>query len=290
MIVVHLANCPTQLRGDLSKWLSEINTGVYVGILNAKVREELWERICSNLKNGQATMVYSTNNEQGFDYKVHNTSWEPVDYEGIKLMRRPAFDLKRDLNKSILKDGFSNASKYNKIKMNASKKVLDSYIIIDIETSGLDYKKDRIIEIGILKITEGKIYDRWQTLIKQKISITDKITQITGITKELIDKEGVDEVYALKKLMDVIGNNTVVGYNVSFDLNFIQVACNELSVANIIKHSVDILNIARRKIDFINNYKMQTVAQYFSIDATEVHRALPDCELEYRILQELNEL
>ena len=49
MIVVTLTDCPPRLRGDLSKWLLEINTGVYVGQLNKRVREELWKRICDNL-------------------------------------------------------------------------------------------------------------------------------------------------------------------------------------------------------------------------------------------------
>lgn len=56
MIVVTLTDCPPRLRGDLSKWLLEINTGVYVGQLNKRVREELWKRICDNLPRGRATM------------------------------------------------------------------------------------------------------------------------------------------------------------------------------------------------------------------------------------------
>ena len=55
MIVVTLTDCPPRLRGDLSKWLLEINTGVYVGQLNKRVREELWKRICDNLPRGQRT-------------------------------------------------------------------------------------------------------------------------------------------------------------------------------------------------------------------------------------------
>lgn len=90
MIVVSLTDCPPKVRGDLSKWLLEINTGVYVGNVNARVREELWKRICENIKDGQATMVYSTNGEQKLDFLVHNTSWVPVDFDGIKLIRKPS--------------------------------------------------------------------------------------------------------------------------------------------------------------------------------------------------------
>lgn len=84
-----MTDCPPRLRGDLSKWLQEVNTGVYVGNVNARVRDAIWERVCENLKNGRATMVFSANNEQRMDFRVHNTSWKPVDYEGIQLIRRP---------------------------------------------------------------------------------------------------------------------------------------------------------------------------------------------------------
>ena len=83
MIVVSMTNCPPKLRGDLTKWLMEINTGVYVGQVSARVREALWKRICENIGSGQATMVFSTNNEQHMDFYVHNSSWIPVDLDGM---------------------------------------------------------------------------------------------------------------------------------------------------------------------------------------------------------------
>lgn len=80
MIVVTVTDCPPRLRGDLSKWLLEINTSVYVGQLNPRVREELWKRICKHLPRGRATMVYSANNEQRMSFHVHNTTWQPADF------------------------------------------------------------------------------------------------------------------------------------------------------------------------------------------------------------------
>ena len=103
-----MTDCPPRLRGDLSKWLCEINTGVYVGQVNSRVRDALWKRICQNLKNGRATMVFSTDNEQRMDFCVHNATWEPVDFDGIKLMRRPLLqNVKTDAE---LKPGFSKAA------------------------------------------------------------------------------------------------------------------------------------------------------------------------------------
>lgn len=74
MIVLSLSNCPPKLRGDLSKWLVEINAGVYVGRVSARVRDELWQRVCENLRDGRATMVFRANTEQGMDFRVHNTN------------------------------------------------------------------------------------------------------------------------------------------------------------------------------------------------------------------------
>ena len=88
MIVVSMTKCPPKLRGDLSKWLLEINTGVYVGKVSARVREALWQRICENISDGQATMVFSAQNEQHMDFYVHNNkSFMPVDFDGIKLIK-----------------------------------------------------------------------------------------------------------------------------------------------------------------------------------------------------------
>ena len=89
IVVVAITNCPPKLRGDLSKWLFEVNTGVYTGNLSSRVRDAVWDRICQNIGSGSATMVFSAGNEQNLDFRVCNSSWTPVDYDGIKLMRRP---------------------------------------------------------------------------------------------------------------------------------------------------------------------------------------------------------
>ena len=114
MIVISLTECPASLRGDLTKWLLEINPGVFVGRVSARVRENLWKRICEAIKTGKATLVYSVQNEQHLDFKVHNAEWEPIDFDGIKLMLRPS--PARIKNLGGLRLGYSNASKYRAAK------------------------------------------------------------------------------------------------------------------------------------------------------------------------------
>ena len=223
MVVLSITNCPPGLRGDLSKWLNEINTGVYIGKLSARVREKLWERICENIRDGQATMIYSASNAQGYKILVHNTSWKPRDFDGITLMQRPLKDEKS--RGSDVKEGFSKAAKYEKAKRaksgNSKKKPDDSYVILDLETTGLEAASARIIEIGMLKIVNEEIEKSYQCYILQEHKIPDMITHMTGISDEVLESEGIDEKRALEELQEFIGSSTVVGYNIKFDMDFI---------------------------------------------------------------------
>ena len=115
MVVISLTECPISLRGDLTKWLLEINPGVFVGRVSARVRGNLWGRVCDSIKTGKATMVYSARNEQGLDFKVHNAEWEPIDFDGLKLMLRPSSARIKNLGGVRL--GYSNASKYRAAKL-----------------------------------------------------------------------------------------------------------------------------------------------------------------------------
>ena len=103
MVVITLTSCPPKLRGDLTKWLFEIDTGVFVGNLNARVRDGVWKRICENIKNGRATMVFSSNNEQKLDFRIHNADWEPIDYDGIKLVLRRYPDKEKPTDSKLSK-------------------------------------------------------------------------------------------------------------------------------------------------------------------------------------------
>ena len=134
-----MTNCPPRLRGDLSKWLCEINTGVYVGNVSSRVRDAVWDRVCQNLKNGQATLVYTAAGEQRMEFRTHNTSWEAVDFDGIKLMRRPLPQTQTEA--MDLKPGFSKAAKYQMAQKmaqrTARKPGKNDYTVIDLESTGL---------------------------------------------------------------------------------------------------------------------------------------------------------
>jgi CRISPR-associated protein Cas2 len=90
MVVMILENVPPAARGALSRWLIEPHPGVFVGDVNALVRDKLWERCCKACKKGGAVQIWSTNNEQGYMLRMHGqTRRQVVDWEGLLLIEIP---------------------------------------------------------------------------------------------------------------------------------------------------------------------------------------------------------
>ena len=88
MVVVTIG-VPAGLRGDITRWLSELSPGVYVGKLSARVRDELWTRICGQVGTGGALLVVPARNEQGYEVKTCNYSWKLRDFDGLVFLQRP---------------------------------------------------------------------------------------------------------------------------------------------------------------------------------------------------------
>ena len=96
----------------------------------------------------------------------------------------------------------------------------NKYIAFDIETTGLDPMYDEIIEIGAIKIENGKEIETFSTLIKPEYEINDFITELTGITNEMVQNAPkINEV--LTRFMDFIKDSIILGHNINFDINFI---------------------------------------------------------------------
>ncbi|MDD7603224.1 MAG: 3'-5' exonuclease, partial [Firmicutes bacterium] len=98
--------------------------------------------------------------------------------------------------------------------------------VIDIETTGLDYFYDEIIEISAIKVVDGHFSDTFSQLVRPDEPISDFITKLTGITNDMLaDKPSIKD--ALPLFLDFIGDSLLVGYNVNFDINFLYDAAKE---------------------------------------------------------------
>ena len=288
MIVITLTKVPNSLRGDLTKWYQEIQTGVYVGNVSAKIRDLVWARIQQNIGNGQATMVYNTNNELGYSFTTTRLDYKVVDFEGVPLMMQLAS------NSKIIKTGFSDASKFHKAKVMSHRNtvakerkivndVKDDIVVIDIETTGLDLKKDQIISIAAYKNDSSLYY----LIQPNNISLSEDISKLTGLTDKALQIQGISLKLALAKLREFVEDLPIVGYNISFDLSFIERAINYNNVPKLSNNIIDLMPVIKKKYKFLDNYRLSTVLNNFDILNEHPHRADSDAQATFKLAKQL---
>ena len=290
MIVITMSCCPPKLRGDLTRWFVEIDTGVYVGNLTARVRDAVWERICLNIGSGRATMVYGANNAQKLEFRIHNAAWEPVDYDGIKLVRRNFPNRENDANKKQSKVAIRHVlHQKQQALLYPAKSTGISYAVIDIETTGLQ-ETDTIIELAAVIVTDGTVTQTFSALINNGKSIPDEIIRLTGITPEMLSSEGKNEKAALEAFLAFIGKLEIVGYNIDFDMGFLQRAYRANGLPAFTNKQTDVKKAAQKKLKRCMKFSLSAVADYLGIGYERRHRASDDCILTYRIFEKLKEM
>ena len=261
-----------------------------MGRVSARVREELWKRICSHVKDGQAAMVFNAANEQGMDFYTWNSSWSPVDLDGIKLMLHPLLENQlaaQDRPETKSKSGLHLMLKRKALRQNRYE-ALRNYTVIDLETTGLDPLTDQIIEFGALQVRDGKAVEEFSVLICTAKPLSHEIEKLTGITSELLQKEGKPEKEGLDAFLDFIGEDQLLSYNSSFDMNFLMQTCLKYGYSAPQNHCIDVLHLAKTKLHFLPSYKLSAVAAKLELEKQE-HRALSDCLLTKAVFEKLNE-
>lgn len=289
MIVVSLTNCPPRLRGDLTRWLMELNTGVYVGNVSARVRDELWQRICEHVRDGRATMVFSTNNEQGMDFRVHNTTWIPTDFDGIQLMLRPSEAFAQQ-QAPVPPSRAAQMRKVERIRTAQEKKLREQgYIVLDVETTGLRADQHEIIELAAMRVVEHAITDTFSTLVRIHAPLPATITALTGISDDMLRDQGLPLPEAMAQFLAFVADRRVVCHHAAFDYAFLKAACRKCHLPEFRNPYADTLQMAKRQLDEVPDYKLATLAAHLGIDTTGSHRALEDCRMTYMLFEKLNE-
>lgn len=293
MIIISLSDCPPALRGDLTKWLQEISVGVYVGQMSARVREEIWARVKDSIRSGKAVMVYTAMNEQGMDFKVHNSGWNPIDFDGIKLMIRPSVQQATEVE--TLKSGFSKAAKYQMARLaqqpkKSKIKALDSYVVLDLETTGLSVSSDVIIEIGAIYVEKGEQKAQFHALVKPGVEVPSAIEKLTGLSNAILNSEGQEVSQVLRSFSSFSGELPIISHNASFDMGFLRAACERCGVQLKSSLCIDTLGMAKRLVKDAPNYKLATLIQYFGIEPARMHRSINDCIATKQIYVKLIEI
>lgn len=298
MIVLTLTDCPPSLRGELTKWLLEINTGVYVGRVNARVRDRIWQMVQEEALKGRVTMAFTSGRgEQRLDFRTHNSDWEPIDFDGLKLMLRPSPARLHSRNagqRVELSEGFSKASKMRKAKQMSGKKsgrqISEHYVVIDIETTGLSVDSDEIVEIGAVKVREQQVEATFQALVKIESEISQQVSQLTGLTNDVLQAEGRRLSNALPEFLEFVGALPVVAHNGDFDYAFLRAACEKQGLPIFSNRHVDTVSMAKRYVSQVPNYRLETLLDYFHVPVTRLHRSLDDCFATMQLYGKLNEI
>lgn len=161
------------------------------------------------------------------------------------------------------------------IAVGAKEESLDgTYVVFDLETTGFSAVKDRIIEIGAVKVVDGKITDKFSAFVNPGIPVPFRITQLTSITDEMVmEAPAIDVV--LPEFLDFVGGAVLVAHNAGFDVGFIEENCRNLNIQQKFV-SVDTVALARVLLPTLSKYKLNIVAKALNISLENHHRAVDD--------------
>lgn len=160
-----------------------------------------------------------------------------------------------------------------------------SYVVLDLETTGLNPKYDRILEIGALKIEEEEIVGTFQKLINPQMQIPYRVQELTGIT-QVMAEEGEDMDTSVKEFLDFCGDCPLLGHNVIFDYSFVKFKAVNMGY-QFEKMAVDTLKIARTALPGLPSRRLTSLCEHYQIDQEQAHRALDDATNTWKLYQRL---
>lgn len=165
---------------------------------------------------------------------------------------------------------------------------IESYVALDLETTGINPSLDKIIEIGMAKVIDGKVVDSYKTLINPDTHISTRITEITGITDNMVlDKPVISKI--IKDILDFIGDLPLLGHNIIFDYSFLKKAAIN-SNYTFEKQGIDTLKIARRLLPEVPHKNLEYLCDYFKLNKGSSHRAFDDAQSAIQLYRKLYEI
>lgn len=165
-------------------------------------------------------------------------------------------------------------------------KMTDSYVCIDLETTGLDPRRDKIIEIGVVRIERGETVEEWETFVNPGRKLPERIVELTGIHDgDLSGAKPIGEV--LPELLGFLGEDVLLGHGILFDFSFLKkAAVNERMSFE--RQGIDTLKIARKYLKNLESRSLGALCKHYEIPHS-AHRALGDARATAVLYQKLVE-
>ena len=154
-----------------------------------------------------------------------------------------------------------------------------SFVALDLETTGLDSSKDKIIEFAALRIENGKIVDQLELLINPEIEISQTIQFITGITNDAVKDQPVFEAVK-KQIQEFVKDSIILGHNVQFDIGFLKE--NGITVQNKV---LDTYSLSSIFLPEEKSLALEVLSENFQIEHKYKHRALGDVIATYELFR-----
>ncbi|MDY3919604.1 MAG: exonuclease domain-containing protein [Candidatus Limivivens sp.] len=160
-----------------------------------------------------------------------------------------------------------------------------AYIAVDLETTGLDPKEDQILEIGAVRMENGRATEIYEVFVNSGVPIPEKIQALTGITPEMA-ASGLPVREAMEGFLEFCGDWDILGHNILFDYSFLKCSACRLG-KEFEKSGIDTLRIARKFMPDLPSRRLDALCAYFSIAQEKKHRASYDAIAAARLYQEL---
>ena len=163
--------------------------------------------------------------------------------------------------------------------------MLKSYVCFDLETTGLDPLYNEIIEIGALKVRDGKVAERFMEFIHPQEEISPMITNLTGITNEMVaNARPADAV--ISDFLEFCEDDVLIGHNVGFDYSFMKSGASNLGLT-FEKFGIDTFKIAQRTLKSLPSKSLSSLCEYYQIENKAAHRAYYDALATAKLYQTL---
>ena len=153
------------------------------------------------------------------------------------------------------------------------KKIIE--IVLDTETTGLDYTREKMVEFAAVRLENGKIKDEFQTLINPHQHIRKSSMAIHGITPEMVE-DAPSEEEVMPKILEFIGDYPIVAHNAIFDYMFLNEASLRVCGKELTNPRVDTQQMFKEVYPELESHGLEALTQKFNVDLSNHHRAMAD--------------
>lgn len=156
-----------------------------------------------------------------------------------------------------------------------------TYCVLDLETTGLSFRTEKITEVGIMKVKNGEVIDEFSCFVNPEKPIPQKVVEVTNITDDMVkDAETIDKVFP--KILEFVGDSILVAHNADFDIGFLKYNASQLGY-ELNNTYLDTLRLAKSLFPDFKKYKLGFIADKLEIVVEVAHRALDDVDTTVKV-------